>query len=498
MKNKRNAAIDMDAAEFRKLGHELVDSISDFMENLSDKPVTTGKSPMEVRELLSSTTLPEDGTSPSEILERASETLFSHSLFNGHPKFLGYITSSPAPVGVLADFLASALNQNMGAQILSPVATEIEKTTVQWLCELVGVGPGWGGLLVSGGNMANLTGFLAGRRNKLPDEIQQQGLKAQPAESVVYCAKSTHTWIEKAMTLFGQGSNSLRWIETDSGNRMNLASLRSQIETDKSEGLFPMMVVGTAGDVSTGAVDDLEGIASLCEEFELWFHVDGAYGAPAAALPEIASLFQGMNRADSIALDPHKWLYSPLEAGCTLVKDPRSLLKTFSSRPDYYNFGVNAESSVNFYEYGMQNSRGFRALKVWMGLQHSGRSGYVKMIREDIELAEYLFQLADARKELVAMNCNLSITTFRYKPEEINVEGKKQKEWLNSLNEDLVNTLQGEGELFVSNAIIDGYYCLRACVVNFRTDKEDMEEIIDTVIRVGFRISQAKQLQEDE
>ena len=221
----------MDAAEFRKLGHELVDSISDFMENLSEKPVTTGKSPLEVRELLNTTTLPEEGTNPSEILQHASEMLFSHSLFNGHPKFLGYITSSPAPVGVLADFLASAVNQNMGAQILSPVATEIEKTTVQWLCELVGVGPGWGGLLVSGGNMANLTGFLAGRRNKLPDEIQQEGLKAQPEESIVYCAKSTHTWIEKAMTLFGQGSNSLRWIETDSGNRMKLNSLRRQIET---------------------------------------------------------------------------------------------------------------------------------------------------------------------------------------------------------------------------------------------------------------------------
>lgn len=491
MSTQRNAPIDLNGATFRELGHQLVESIAEFLESIDKKPVTTGKSPAEAKEIVGKRQLPDKGTDPKAILKNATQILFQDSLFNGHPKFLGYITSSPAPLGVLGDFLASALNQNMGAQILSPVSTEIEKQTIEWLCDLIGIGTGWGGILVSGGNMANLTAFLAGRKAMISTDINESGLQGLDSLHLVYCAKSTHTWIEKAVTLFGQGKDSLRWIETDESNRINLESLKKQINEDKVKGHVPMMVVATAGDVSTGAVDDLRSVSDLCKHFDLWYHIDGAYGAPAAALPELEFLFDGLAEADSIALDPHKWLYSPLEAGCTLVRDPTHLLKTFSSHPEYYNFGINADTALNFYEYGMQNSRGFRALKVWMTLQQAGRSGYIQMIRDDIDLAKYLFELAAESDELVAMTCKLSITTLRFVPKEI--PGRdSDKALLNELNEELVNQLQDGGELFVSNAIVDGYYCLRACVVNFRTSRKDIEEILDMVLIMGRKLASEK------
>ncbi len=488
MDKKRNAPINIKSDEFRELGYELVDSIADFLDTISANPVTTGKSPSEIREIIGEDDLPEEGETPSAIIHKAQNLLIDDSLFNGHPKFLGYITSSPAPLGMLGDFLAAAVNQNMGAQILSPVSTEIEKQTVKWLSQLVGVGSSWGGLLVSGGNMANFTAFLAGRRAKIPDELVENGLQGLDSTYITYCAKSTHTWIEKAVTLFGQGKKSLRWIDSNKSNKMDLNALRSQIIQDKKEGYIPMMAIGTAGDVSTGAVDDLRAISDICKEFNLWFHVDGAYGAPAAVLPELKSAFSGLEEADSIALDPHKWLYSPLEAGCTLIRNPIHLVNAFSSRPEYYNFGINAESSVNFYEYGLQNSRGFRALKVWMTLQQVGRKGYAQMIKKDIELAQYLYDRCTSENELLPMSCNLSITTFRYVPSGFKENLAEHKTYLNELNEALVNNIQQDGDLFVSNALVDGYYCMRACIVNFRTSNQDIDEIVASILIQAKRI----------
>ena len=268
---------------------------------------------------------------------------------------------------------------------------------------------------------------------------------------------------------------------------MSLNLLDEAIKSDFQEGHKPFMVVGTAGDVSTGTVDDLQGIANICKNYDLWFHIDGAYGVPAAILPENETLFKGIKEADSIAMDPHKWLYSPLEAGCTLVKNPKHLIDTYSSHPEYYNFS-NANSEQNFYEYGLQNSRGFRALKVWLMLQQVGRNGYAEMIKEDIGLAELMFQKAQNHPRLDAKIQNLSIATFRYIPEVIPETITDKKAYLNQLNETLVTTLQNSGKLYVSNAIINEQYCMRACIVNFRTSKKDIEEIIDIIIEVAAEI----------
>lgn len=485
MTKTRETPIEISNHEFKEIGYQLIDTIADFINTIEKKPVTTGETPKQIQNLLGNDELPEKGASVASLLSNTSDILLNHSLLNGHPKFMGYITSSPAPIGMLADLLAAAVNSNVGAEILSSVATQIEKQTIKWLAEFIGVSPNYGGILVSGGNMANFTAFLAARTAKAPDHFKEDGILNTDKRLVVYCSKTTHTWIDKAAILFGLGTKSVRWIQTDSKNKMDNDVLVQTIKNDIKAGHQPFMVVGTAGDVSTGSVDDLKRIASICKAHDLWFHIDGAYGVPAAVIPKFKALFEGIKEADSIALDPHKWLYSPLEAGCTLVKDPKHLTDAFSSNPEYYNFDAAEEDTHNFYEYGMQNSRGFRALKVWMALQQVGKIGYVEMIGEDIALAALLFELAKNHSELEAVTHSLSITTIRYVPSDYVQNSKEDKSYLNKLNEMLLNALQKEGEVFLSNAIINGKYCLRGCIVNFRTTKKDIEEIIEIIVRRG-------------
>lgn len=489
MPKQRKTPLELSASEFRKTGYHLIDGIADFMDRIGDEPVTRGESPRQLQRIVEAIPFPEEGEPAEAIVARAMELLFNHSLFNGHPKFLGYITSSPAPLGALADLLAAAVNPNVGAQILSPIATEIEKQTIQWMAEFIGLPKGYGGILVSGGNMANFTALAAGLNARLAVSTKEDGLMSLRLKPAVYCSKSTHTWIEKAAVLFGLGIKSIRWIETDNSNKMNTAVLEKTIEDDVVNGYQPVMVVGTAGDVSTGAVDDLKTIGTICRAHGLWFHIDGAYGIPAAAIPELKVTFAGVGDADSIAMDPHKWLYSPLEAGCTLIKDANMLSNTYSSHPAYYNFSQNEEgTSLNFYEYGFQNSRGFRALKVWMTFQQVGREGYIRMISEDIALSKLLFEIADAHAEIEAISQRLSITTLRYVPLDRAGDSPENEKYLNTLNETLLNNLQKGGEVFLSNAIVNGKYCLRACIVNFRTSEKDIEEIVSIIVREGRKV----------
>ncbi len=374
--DERLSPVTISIDEFKKVGYHLIDAIADFYETIPGKPVTTGETPKQIQNILGNASLPENGMPVSELFSATSDLLINHSLLNGHPKFFGYITSSPTPIGALADLLAAAVNPNVGANILSPMATAIEKQTVKWLAEFIGVDTGYGGILVSGGNMANLTVFLAARTAKAPKSIKEEGLKSNAAEMIFYCSKATHTWIEKAAVLFGHGSDAISWIPTNQDNTMDVAALSQTINDDIKNGKKPFLVIGNAGDVSTGVVDNLSEIAAVCKEYDLWFHIDGAYRIPAAVVSQYKDLFDGIKEADSIALDPHKWLYPPLEAGCTLVKNPQHLIDTYSAHPVYYNFDSSIdEPTLNFYEYGLQNSRGFRALKVWMALQQVGKNG---------------------------------------------------------------------------------------------------------------------------
>jgi glutamate/tyrosine decarboxylase-like PLP-dependent enzyme len=485
----REAPLEIRGDEFRKLGHRLVDEIAEFLDGLPQRPVTTEESPQDLRKLLGTGVLPEHGSAANDLLAEAADLLFDHSLFNGHPRFWGYVTSSAAPIGALADLLATAVNPNVGAAVLSPVASEIEAQTIHWIADLIGYPRTCGGLLVSGGNMANFVGFLAARKSKATWDIHVEGLSAGSQRLVAYVSKETHTWIDKAAELFGLGAKYVRWIETNAGQQMDIDALEKQILADRADNYLPFLVVGTAGTVGTGATDPLVEIAAICKKYNLWFHVDGAYGAPAVILPDAPAELAGLREADSIALDPHKWLYSSLEAGCALVRDPHHLLDTFSHHPAYYNFdGTPDDPPINYYELGLQNSRGFRALKVWLGLRQVGRDGYIQMIGDDIRLAQALFSAAGTYPELQAVTQNLSITTFRFVPPDLPDDPTTVEAYLNQLNEELLKRIQISGEAFVSNALVEGKYLLRACIVNFRTTLADVEALPEIVIRLGRKL----------
>jgi glutamate/tyrosine decarboxylase-like PLP-dependent enzyme len=485
MNTKRIAPLEIQPEDFRTIGYQLVDRIAELLDSLPERPVTTGEAPPAIREALDATrSLPAEGTDPARLMDRAADLLFDHSLYNSHPRFWGYITASAAPIGILGDFLASAINQNTGAWFLSPMASEIEAQTIRWIAELLGFPTTGGGLLVSGGNMANIVCFLAARQAKAGWDVRAAGLHGKPRLRV-YCSKETHTWVQKAADMTGIGTDTIRWIPAGKDLRMDVDILRDQIRADREAGDRPFIVIGTGGSVSTGAIDNLPEIAKICREEDLWFHVDGAYGGFAAMLPDASPELRALGEADSVAVDPHKWLYAPLEAGMALVRDPEKLREAFAYHPPYYHFGVEA---INYLDYGLQNSRGFRALKVWLALQQVGRKGYEQMLADDIRLAKELYDLVAQQPELEAFTHSLSIVTFRYVPAGLGSASEKSEEYLNQLNTELLTRLQNSGEAYISNAVIEGKFALRPCIVNFRTSRADIEALPEIVLRIGRQV----------
>ncbi len=487
---KRDAPIALSGDEFRKLGFRLVDELATFIDSIPSRPVTAGEPPSVVRAALLAQGLPEEGSDPAQLLDEASRLLFNHSLLNGHPQFAGYVTSPAAPLAALSELLAATVNANVGAWILSPMATEIERQTIRWLAELVSYPSDCGGVLVSGGNMANYVGFLVARHAKAAWSVREEGLHSPHAKALrIYASEEAHTWLHKATDLFGFGTNQIHWVPVMPDQTIDTQALRAAIESDLAQGEQPFLVVGSAGTVSTGAVDRISALRATCDEFNLWLHIDGAYGAFAAASPDCPGELKHLALADSVAMDPHKWLYMPLEAGCALVKNAELMRATFSYRPPYYKIDeVGGEPTVDFVDYSPQNSRGFRALKVWLALRHLGRVGYAQMISDDMRLSRLLFELADEHEELQPVTQHLSITTFRFIPSRMREATALDEAYLNKLNEALVTELQESGKVFLSNAVVDGRYLLRACIVNFRTDVEHVKAMLDTVVAYGRRL----------
>jgi glutamate/tyrosine decarboxylase-like PLP-dependent enzyme len=480
----RTSPLNLSSDDFRAAGHQLVDRIADFFDSLPQRPVTTGETPSAIRQWLDAgRSLPMQGTDAAELLNRSAGLLFDHSCFNAHPRFWGYVTSSAAPIGVLGEMLAAAANPNCGAWLLSPMASEIEAQSIRWIAEMLNYPTDCGGLFVSGGNMANIVGFLAARQAKGGRDVRSKGVDG--ARLRAYGSKETHTWIQKAADIGGLGTDSVRWIATDNRMRIDLDALRTQIRADLAAGDKPFMVIGNAGTVSTGAVDSLPELAEICREFDLWFHIDGAYGGFAAVCPDAPPEFAGLGAADSVAVDPHKWLYAPIEAGCALVRDISKLRDAFAYHPPYYSFGVEA---INYFDLGPQNSRGFRALKVWLALQQAGRDGYAQMISDDMRLSRAMFDCIARYPGLEALTQGLSITTFRYVPLDLKRDDDDVDNYLNDLNRQLLARLQQGGEAYLSNAIVDGKYALRACIVNFRTTIQDVEALLPILVRLGKQV----------
>ena len=482
-------AIDMPAEEFRVLGHRLVERIADFLAELPSRPAGAANTPEAVRALLGGAGLPEDGTDTAALLERATDMMFEKWRLNAHPRSWGYVIGTPAPIGMLGDFLAAAINHNAAAWGSAPIAAEIEAQTIRWVAELLGYPTDCGGLLTSGGNMANFVGFLTARRaiaarNDL--DVRSAGIGGG-RRLCAYTSVETHTWVQKAADIAGIGTDAIRWIPTDGDQRIDTAVLKQRIAEDVAAGALPFIVIGSAGTVSTGAVDPLPELAAIAHEHGMWFHVDGAYGGLAVVSDLAPTDIRGLRQADSLAVDGHKWLFAPLEAGIALVRDRRAQFDTFSYRPPYYHFDKDAESDqFHYHEYGPQNSRAFRALKVWLILGQLGRRAYAEIVSRNIELSREMHRALDESGEVEAHTQGLSIATFRYVPGDLTPGGGGEADaYLDTLNSALVTRIQHSGEAYVSNAVVGGRFLLRACITNFRTTGDDVRALPEIVQRLG-------------
>ena len=499
----QNSTLGMADKRLPELAAQATSLVTEYLTELRNFPIFPPVSAGEVASLLRSP-LPTEGEPPERVIAEC-RAIIGNSRHNGHPRFFGYVASPAAPVGALADFIASALNQNVTSWRSAPAATEIERTVVRWLATLIGYGDNAHGLLTSGGSMANLTALFTACRTKLRASApSRKGLWNMGAPATVYVSDQTHHSIAKAADVLGLGREQVRVVKTDEHFRMDVRNLREQIESDTENGLRPFCIVASAGTVNTGAVDPLAGVARVAREHALWFHIDGAYGAPAALDPNKRHLFSGIEAADSVSLDPHKWLYAPLGCGCLLFRDPAKVRAAWSvEEADYIRvYEETEDEAFAFWDYGTELSRPFRALKVWMILRCYGTRRLAAAISENNALAEYFAARVHQAEdfELLAP-VELSICCFRYVPAEVRdalsvardeEERASLGARLDEINMRLMHAVQRGGRAYVSNAVLRGRFALRACIVNFRTKREDIDTTLE-IIREEGRAQLAEQ-----
>ena len=452
--------------------------VSEYFQTIRERPVLAPNYAGKTKEAID-LELPVDGR-PLEQLIDECRTVMDLSRHNGHPRFFGYVASPATAIGAYADLIASALNANITCWRSGPAGTEIEQLVVKWLGSLIRYDDNAKGLLTSGGSMANTIAMLIASRNKGGVEAARKGLWNAGPPMTIYASTEVHMSIPKAADILGFGRDQVRVVDCDERQRMRVDELRTQINTDRSNGLRPFCVVASAGTTNTGAVDPLVEIAAVAREFDLWFHVDGAYGAPGVLDQRKAQLFAGIEGADSVSLDPHKWLFVPVDAGCLLFRDPVAAATAFSTEDaDYIKVhGLTEDAAFAYWDYGVELSRRFRALKVWLTLGYYGARRIAEVVSENNSLAAYLGELVSQADdfELLAPP-ELSICCFRY----VLPRGANESE-LDQLNERIMAAVQKSGRAYLSNATVNGKFALRACVTNFRTTKADIEQTL-TVVR---------------
>ncbi len=479
------ADLDWSAEQARSLGEGALDIWAEFLERLRDMPIRRPGATVEEVRARVARPVPDDPLPADELLAYLRELVFEHATLTGHPGFMAYISGSGTIPGAAADLIAAAINQNVGGWRLSPGATEIEQHLVRWFAARLGFPGSAGGIITSGGAMAAFVALKAARDAAAVWPIRELGVRAG-APMTLYASAEVHDVNHRAADMLGLGTQALRTIPVDDHLRMRTARLRKAIAEDRAQGFIPVAVVGTAGTVATGAIDPLEEIADVCAEERLWFHVDGAYGGVAALTDALRPLFAGIERADSVALDPHKWLYTPHSGGAIVVRDLSRLEQAFSLHPTYTREDKSVtHTGLDFYTLSPQFSRGFHALKIWVSLLAHGWRAYSARIAQDVRLARYLWERAQEEAELEPIGtATLSIACFRYVPVEL--RGSVAAEpYLDALNERLMNELQVEGVVFPSNAVVNGRYAIRACIVNFRTEAEHVDLLIDRALERG-------------
>lgn len=492
----RNSSLDISEAALNELSSEVTKLVTEYFAQVSTLPIFPSVAAGDTIDQVGSDP-PLKGL-PLEKLLADCRAIINASRHNGHPRFFGYVASPSTPVGAFADLIASALNANVTSWRSGPAATEIERTVVRWIGSMIGYDEDSHGLLTSGGSLANLIALLIAQRAKADDEVGREGLWHSGAPTTIYASDQVHMSIPKAAEILGIGRKQVRIIQSDSRFRIDVLKLREQVQDDLRNGFKPFCVVGSAGTVNTGAVDPLNQIADVAEEFNLWFHVDGAYGAPGSLDESKRRLFTGIECADSVSLDAHKWLYIPIDAGCLLFRDRAVARAAFAAEDaDYVKIHEqDPDEAFAFWDYGTELSRRFRALKIWLTLRYYGMNQISEAICEDNANAEYLSMCVDqaADFELLAP-AELSICCFRYLPREFQatnatseVERERIESELDKLNTQIMLGLQRGGQAYLSSATIRGRFALRACITNFRTTRADIDKTLEIIREVALDI----------
>ncbi len=462
------------------LSHQIIDDAVAYLRDVRDRPVWR-QMPAGVRSSFL-TPLPRAPEPLVNVYQTITETVMRYPMGNIHPRFWSWYMGASNFTGALGEFLAAIQGSNLGGG--DHAAALMDQQVVNWCKEMIGFPTSASGTLVSGGSMANIIGLTVARNEKSEVDVREHGVGALQKPLRFYGSDQVHGCHRKAMEALGLGNGALRRIPSDSGLRMDIGALRSAIADDRAAGFQPACVIASAGTVNTGAIDDLVALGTLAAEEDLWLHVDGCIGALLAIAPENAYRVAGIEKAHSVALDPHKWLHTPFEAGCALVRDAAAHRNAFSAAHEYMETAVRGLASAPWlHEYSLQTSRGFRALKIWMSLKEHGIEKFGRLIDQNIAQARYLTDLIEAEPvlELVAPT-NINIVCFRYRPRDLN------RAALKSTNSEIMIRLQEEGVAALSDTTVHGEHCLRAAINNHRTRRGDLELLVKEVIRLGDSI----------